>query len=141
MMKTGMCAPVRVIMEYKQNATVDEMLGKTLINIDVDLDDNEIEFTASDGTRWVMYHYQVCCERVWIEDVAGDWNDLIGSPLLMSEKVSEDDDSYGLWTFYKFGTALGYLTIRWYGENNYYSMEVEFDRIVRGDELSCMKID
>jgi len=80
-----------------------------------------------------------------IVDIAGDVDDLIGSPLTMAEAVThvgenpaeaEDieiewpDDSF-TWTFYRFATARGYVTIRWYGSSNgYYSEEVTFEEVV-----------
>lgn len=82
-----------------------------------------------------MYHDQDCCEAVSIDDIVGDINDLIGSPLTMAEEVTnpdglgrkdEYDESY-TWTFYKFATNKGYVTIKWYGESNgYYSESVDF---------------
>lgn len=80
-------------------------------------------------------HEQCCCERVFIYDIIGDLKDLEGSPLLMAEEVSQDIpdgwteptyDSF-TWTFYKFATAKGYVTVRWLGTSNgYYSERVQF---------------
>lgn len=117
---------------------VGELLGKTLKKIIVDEDENEIVFITKDKKTYRFCHLQDCCENVVIEDIAGDLQDLIGSPLTMAEVVSnhsaiEDDDIWDdsqTWTFYKFATINGYVTIRWYGSSNgYYSEEVNFRRI------------
>jgi len=54
-----------------------------------------------------------------IEDICGDLEDLVGSPILMAEEITEEkfDDEYGYtkWTFYKFATRKGYVTLRWRG--------------------------
>ena len=102
---------------------VNVLEGKTLKDIKVK--DNKIIFTVDDGTKYKMFHDQCCCEQVYIEDICGDIENLIGSPIVMAEEVSNYDigkldkwdDSY-TWTFYKFATIKGYVTIRWYGTSN-----------------------
>jgi hypothetical protein len=106
------------------------ILGKTLASIS-GIENNEVLFTLEDGTIYKMYHYQDCCESVRIEQVDGDISDLIGSPLLMAEESFEEKDTdYGIegWTFYRFATQKGYVTIRWSGNSNgYYSIGVSFE--------------
>lgn len=94
--------------------------------------DDELKFFVNGVERFRMYHSQDCCETVQIEDICGDLEDLIGSPIIEAEEVSiegaeppEYADSY-TWTFYKLGTIKGHVTIRWLGESNgYYSESVD----------------
>jgi len=82
-----------------------------------------------------MYHSQDCCENVYLYDIVGDLDDLIGSPILKATAESNSDDIEGTqtsddshtWTFYHFATMKGYVTLRWLGESNgYYSEGVDF---------------
>jgi len=111
--------------------TINDMVGKTFSNVEKNGDDSLV-FQSADGICFEFYHLQDCCEHVRIEDVCGDFADLIGSPILQAEEVSSEDypapkyaDSY-TWTFYKFATNKGSVTVRWLGESNgYYSESVD----------------
>lgn len=73
-----------------------------------------------------------CCENVCIEDIAGDVDDLVGAPLLMAEEVTSvaEEHESGTWTFYKFATINGFVTVRWLGTSNgYYSESVDFEEV------------
>lgn len=117
-------------------AKFEELLGKTLTNIDV-VKGEEIIFTTSEGTKYKMHHWQECCEYVRIKDICGDLEDLIGSPILMAEEVVGEVQKM-TWTFYKLATIKGYVTIEWLGESNgWYSERVDFERMyVEEDEES-----
>ena len=93
--------------------------------------DERLYFHTEDEEMYIMYHSQECSENVLIEDIEGDLNDLIGNPIIMVEKVSKEDENIcGTWTFYKFATIKGFVTIRWMGESNgYYSEEVDFAKV------------
>ena len=115
--------------------------GLTITSIDGLEDDSaEVIFTTSEERRFEMSHSQDCCERVSIEDICGDVNDLLNSPILLAEKETSDEDPVDVnkeyhddlycWTFYKLSTFKGDVTIRWYGESNgYYSVGVDFEEI------------
>lgn len=112
--------------------SIEELIGKTIIEIDgAETESEHIFIKCSDNSVYVMYHEQDCCESVQVEDICGDINVLLNSPITMAESVTEsnnahDDCSY-TYTFYKLATVKGYVTIRWYGESNgYYSEDVNF---------------
>jgi nitrate reductase beta subunit len=111
------------------------LVGKTLAEVRRSTD--EIVFVTDTGETFKMYHEQSCCESVYIEDVEGDLESLVGNPILIAEevsnadlpKVSEYDESF-TWTFYKLATIKGHVDIRWYGSSNgYYSESVDFVKV------------
>lgn len=126
-----------------------KLVGKTLVTAEVNQNRDEITFVTTEGERYKLLHFPDCCESVCIEDIDGDMEDLIGSPILVAEEVSNQEldtlrliapevfkaeqgtDSF-TWTFYKIDTAQGGVCIRWYGESNgCYSESVDF---VKADE-------
>src|SRR6185312_13681245 len=108
----------------------EDLVGKTLTDISVSDNKEQITFTDSEGQQYKMWHSQDCCESVSLEDIAGDLNDLINTPILAAAESSSSSEynESSTWTFYNLATIKGYVTIRWYGNSNgYYSESVDFD--------------
>lgn len=136
--------------DYEQ-INISELKGKVFTSVTGKQGGNEIIFKTSSRTssqpdeEYIMAHRQDCCESVWLEEIIGDLNDLVGSEILEAEEVVSSDnmnnpeppperfqpdpddewnrgpESY-TWTFYKLGTMKGHVTLRWYGTSNgYYS--------------------
>ncbi len=118
-------------MEFKEleirGKTITKILGKDGFP---KFGDESITYECDDGSEYIMQHYQDCCEYVRVEEVIGHWEDLIGLPLFQAEEASENKGGMynsETWTFYKFATMKGYVTLRWLGESNgYYSEDVSF---------------
>lgn len=144
-----------------------QMVGVTMVSVTGKQYDEALRFTSDDGRCFSFYHEQDCCENVSIEEVIGDLDDLVGSPIVYAEEVSNSarqqrldrlsnvdtfklgdleaeraailrDDPVGLeepvvdaesytWTFYRFATAKGCVTVRFLGTSNgYYGEGVSF---------------
>lgn len=127
--------------EAMKSAGLSELLGKTMLSVvcvTSKVGQDEIVFTCTDGAQYKLYHENECCERVYVEDIAGKLSDLVGSPILMADESSNGPEPEGhecgddchTWTFYRFATIKGYVDIRWLGESNgFYSEEVDFVRV------------
>lgn len=116
---------------------IDILKGQTIVNIDgMEKHNDVIIFTLDNGKRFKMYHEQYCCEGVYIDDVIGNYKDLLDTPILHAEECTKDgdckeDDESATWTFYKLSTIKGYVDLRWYGTSNgYYSVDVDFKEIL-----------
>lgn len=115
---------------WRREVPFSTLIGKTLTAVQTNNDD-VIVFTCDDGSQFSMHHEQDCCERVEINDINGDLQSLVGSPILVAEEsCSHGDhkntyDESSTWTFYKLATIKGHVDIRWYGTSNgYYSERV-----------------
>ncbi len=133
-------------------AQISDLVGKILTAVENDGND-KITFTCEDGKKYIMYHEQDCCEGVSIDDINGNLQDLVGSPITLAEETTSnedtperkaekekekaeadakgeywyDSDESFTWTFYKLATIKGYVDIRWFGSSNgYYSESVDF---------------
>lgn len=119
---------------YNNDVPFETLKGKTVKEIERKKE--ELVFKCTDGSVYKQYHSQDCCESVDIEDICGDLDDLIDTPILRAEEETSDKNPIDIqkgyqdsftWTFYKLATNKGSVTIRWYGESNgYYSESVDF---------------
>ena len=128
-------------MEVPETFTIEDMKGKTFTKVYVKEHDGDPYglIFENDEFKFTFEHDQDCCEHVYIADIVGDLDDLVGRPVDIIEVVNhdrnvtpagvkplEDPDSF-TWTFYKFATIKGWVDVRWCGESNgYYSEEVDF---------------
>lgn len=115
----------------------ENMIGVTMSAVRCDLDSDEMTFTSGRAT-FRFWHEPDCCESVYIADVTGDLSDLVGAPILEAEEISSEGaappthetESY-TWTFYRFSTVRGTVTVRWLGESNgHYSEGVSYSEEV-----------
>jgi len=121
----------------EERFTIEDMKGQVFTKVYVT--DNKYEMIfENDEFIFTFYHEDDCCESVYVDDITGDLNDLVGKPLDIVEVARHEDtmpqgmdlkkpeDSF-TWTFYKFATIKGWVDVRWLGESNgYYSEEVDF---------------
>ena len=113
---------------------INELIGQIFKSVKKTDNDNELIFKGDKSFKF--YHEQDCCEAVYIEDICGDLSDLENAPIVTAEQVcnepvqDEDDYESNTWTFYKFATIKGSVTVRWLGSSNgYYSESVDFEEI------------
>lgn len=122
--------------------SIRDLLGETLTKIEQtknsEREVEEVFFYCEKGSVYKLYHSQSCCEYVRLDDVCGDFDDLIGSKIIQATCVSDaphedrpdiisGDYASATWTFYIIATNKGSVTLRWVGTSNgYYSEEVDF---------------
>lgn len=120
--------------EIELNVLVNTIMSSVIYNED----EEAILFTDNNSNKYILMHEQDCCEDVYVESIEGDLNDLVNTPILVAEKMDnigemppkDPLDARYIWTFYKFATVKGYVTIRFYGSSNgNYSEAVSFFQV------------
>ena len=115
---------------YRNSCDIKDMVGKKVLGIYYD--EENFQILTDDGV-YAFYHEQSCCESVWLTQVDGINDKLIGSRIVIAEVVTDEKDTeYGhiTWSFYKIGTSKGMIDFRWQGESNgYYSETVDLVKI------------
>ena len=103
---------------YRNSCDIKDMVGKKVLGIYYD--EENFQILTDDGV-YAFYHEQSCCESVWLTQVDGINDKIIGSRIVIAEEVvDEKDTEYGhiTWTFYKIGTNKGMIDFRWQGESD-----------------------
>jgi len=119
---------------------IEVLKGKIITEILGKVGGSMMIFKTENYKTYRLYHYQDRCEHVYILDIVGNLDDLLDSPILLVEEVISKDkpedptipepefpDDSQTWTFYKFSTIKGSVTVRWFGSSNgYYGEQVDF---------------
>lgn len=127
----------KTIEQVHDASNLQELMGGCVF-VSVKADADRLVFTAEDGFQVLFYHEQDCCESVSIDDICGDLNDLVGTPIVVAEERSnapepaaphrQDLDNSYTWTFYTLRTNKGTVDVRWLGSSNgYYSESVHVE--------------
>lgn len=124
------------------NRNFEKLLGKTIVAIEKCPHNSFLRFKTSKNKIYEMSALDDYA-GVNIEDICGDLNDLLNTPILLAEvaysdgnpqhkgNVREIENSKDVlhWTYYKLATIKGYVDIRWFGDNYYYSNVANFEEI------------
>jgi hypothetical protein len=116
-------------MQNEVNETLNRMVGQTIQSVSGERYDEEFVVRTTSGLVFTFLHEQDCCESVYLEEIIGDIDDLVGHTVVMAEEASNNEfvsgtscsqsDSY-TWTFYRIATERGLVVLRFYGESNGY---------------------
>jgi len=100
----------------------------------------------ANGSVLRILHAPDCCETVWLADLNGDLDDLVGHPVpiveIRSQDMADDDpaknDESGTWTFVTLRGIKSSVDMRWCGTSNGYYSEAPTQEHWRPDTpLSC----
>ena len=122
--------------EYSQAINIDQIKGMTITAVVYKESDESLLIHLNTHVL-KMIHHQDCCETVYLADVVGSFEDLIGYPLLEVSESTVDigsEDMSSTATYYNFNTVKASVQLRWVGESNgYYSVAVNCYLYPAGD--------
>ena len=108
----------KLVKPHRSHCDIKDMVGKKITGIYYDEEYFQIR---TDDCVYAFYHEQDCCESVWLTQVDGISDKIIGSRIVIAEVVTDEKDTeYGhiTWSFYKIGTNKGIIDFRWQGESD-----------------------
>ncbi len=110
--------------------SIASLRGRTITEISGDFNSDRITFELDNGEKYIMEHYQDCCESVKIHDIYGYLRGLIGQTVedayMSSENLPQASES-GTLTRFTIRTPNDLVIITWHGySNGYYSEGVSF---------------
>ena len=121
---------------YRNSINIDQIKGMTITAV-VYKETNESLLIHLNTHVLEMIHHQDCCETVYLADVVGSFEDLIGYPLVEVSESIVDIATEGMSstaTYYNFKTVKASVQLRWVGESNgYYSVAVNCYLYPAGD--------
>ena len=122
--------------QYERTSKFEQIQGMTITAV-VYKEVNESLLIHLNTHVLEMIHHQDCCETVYLADVVGSFEDLIGYPLLeVSESIVDiaTEDYSSTASYYNFKTVKASVQLRWIGESNgYYSETVDCYLYTTGD--------
>ena len=113
--------------QYASTSKFEQIQGMTITAV-VYKETNESLLIHLNNHVLEMIHHQECCETVYLADVVGSFEDLIGYPLLeVSETIVNNEiGESSTASYYNFRTVKASVQLRWVGESNgYYSETVD----------------
>ena len=115
---------------YDKQVDFHSLIGQTITELSTG-DDTHI--TTNTG-KYIIFHSQDCCERVGLEKVIGNIDDVLNSPITLAEEDSQDPDWYTekfweshTWSAFYLETEKGRVELWFLGQSNgYYGESMTF---------------
>ena len=113
---------------YKNSINIEQLTGMTITAVVYKESDESLLIHLNTHVL-EMIHQQDCCETVYLADVVGSFEDLIGYSLLEVSETIVNNELIGessTASYYNFRTVKASVQLRWVGESNgFYSETVD----------------